>query len=145
MGSTTRSCVDCKFIDVKLEVMRRAVVEAMHSLRTYIEGNKGRVAKFLAGQGDPGTRAFPSPSGNNDAIIGVRIDNGEKIIKDGVEYKRYKLQVNKNAANPTLKSLAAKDSHQVLANGDVRADGKGDVGEFFDQLEANLEDNLMSK
>jgi hypothetical protein len=42
--------------------------------------------------------------------IGSRLDNGEKVTKDGKEYKRYKWQINKNAQNATLKELANKDT-----------------------------------
>ena len=81
-------------------------------------------------------------SEKNDREIGTRLDNGEKLIKNGIEYNRYKLQPNKQAANLTLKKLAQENSHQVLAQADLRLDSDDAataVDTFFDDLEADLE------
>ena len=56
-----------------------------------------------------GKRVIPAQS--HDQKIGVRIDRGEQV---GNRIKIY-LQPNKNASNPTIKALAAKNSHQNLA------------------------------
>lgn len=45
----------------------------------------------------------------NDSDIGVQLDNGETITRDGKAYKCYKLRANKNASNATIKELANKD------------------------------------
>lgn len=44
--------------------------------------------KIAEGKGTPGTRAAPTQAGTNDKKIGSRLDNGEKILKGGKEYKR---------------------------------------------------------
>ena len=56
----------------------------------------------------------PSP---HDAKIGGRLDLGNPV-EDGKK-RRIHFQVNKNAENPTLKAMAAKDSHAVHAATDV--------------------------
>ncbi|PNS21220.1 hypothetical protein CAC42_3558 [Sphaceloma murrayae] len=65
------------------------------------------------GAGTAGSRAAPAQAGNNDKKIGVRLDNADTIVKEGKKFKRYKLQVNKGAENPTLKGLADKNSHEM--------------------------------
>jgi hypothetical protein len=100
-----------------------------------------RVAKLARGEGTPGTRAAPAQAGNNDKKIGVRLDNADTIVKDGKKFKRYKFQVNKGADNPTLKTLADKNSHEVWSQADMPVDD-GDpeevVNNLFDDLEKNL-------
>ena len=118
--------------------MVRAVAEGLNRLRVYIESHLTQATKILAGNGTPGTRATPPQSGNKDVKIGVRLDNGERYIKDGVEFQRIKLQVNKNAENATLKTLAAKDSHKVWSQAGVPIDGKGNIKDILKELEANL-------
>lgn len=56
-----------------------------------------------------GKRVIPAPT--HDKAIGVRIDRGVQV---GNKIKIY-LQPNKDAANPTIKALANKNSHQNLA------------------------------
>lgn len=46
--------------------------------------------KIAEGNGTPGTRVAPAQAGMNDKRIGSRLDNGEKIVEDGKEYKRFK-------------------------------------------------------
>ena len=99
--------------------------------------------KIAEGSGTPGTRAAPAQSGTNDVKIGSRLDNGEKIVKDGKEYKRFKFQINKGAENSTLKQLANKNSHKVWSQADIPiGEGSPDkiVEQLFEGLEANLED-----
>lgn len=72
------------------------------------------------------------------------MDYGENIVKDGKEYRRYKLQTNKGADNETLKQLADKDSHQVWSTADIPV-GEGRpadiVEKLFEDLEAGEEDD----
>ena len=71
------------------------------------------------------------------------MDNGEKIVQGGKEYKRYKFQINKGAENSTLKELANKDSHKVWSQADVPiGEDSPDkiVEQLFESLEANMED-----
>ena len=123
--------------------MSRALKESLKSLKAWVFASPSRVKKIAEGQGTPGTRAAPAQAGTNDTKIGLRLDNGDKIVRDGKEYKRYKLQVNKDADNATLKDLANKDSHKVWSQTDVPI-GEGTVEEtvekLFEDLEANLED-----
>lgn len=122
--------------------MSRALKSSLQSLRAWVFQSQSRVQKIANGQGTAGSRAAPVPSGNNDEKIGSRIDNGETIIKDGKEYKRYKYQVNKGANDNTLKRLADKDSHKVWAEADMplgEADAKRTVEQLFDDLENDLD------
>ncbi|KAG6018614.1 hypothetical protein E4U40_008034 [Claviceps sp. LM458 group G5] len=75
--------------------------------------------RLLRGNGVFGTRAAPTQSGDNDKRIGTRLDHGHVIEKDGIKYRRYYLQANKDAHDPTLKALAAKNPHAVLSWADV--------------------------
>ncbi|RDX41453.1 hypothetical protein OH76DRAFT_1321867, partial [Lentinus brumalis] len=71
----------------------------------------------------PGSRALPQNVGANDANYGARLDWGEKFQKaDGHWYRNLVLQPNKNAADSTLKKLAAVNSHMSLAKVEIRAD-----------------------
>lgn len=99
------------------------------------------MAKLARGEGTPGTRAAPAQAGNNDKKIGTRLDNAETIDRDGKKFRRYKFQVNKGADNPTLKTLADKNSHEVWSHADMPVE-EGDpeevVNKLFDDLEKNL-------
>lgn len=103
------------------------------------------MTKLASGQGIAGTRAAPSQSGSNDKTIGSRLDNGEKIMKDDKEYRRYKWQINKNAENATLKELANKDSHKVWSEADIpvtsdASAAKDAVEQLFEELKKNMKD-----
>jgi hypothetical protein len=121
--------------------MSRALKESLKSLKTWVLASPSRVAKLARGEGTPGTRAAPAQAGNNDEKIGVRLDNADTIVKEGKKFKRYKFQVNKSADNPTLKTLADKNSHEVWSQADMPVD-EGDpeevVNNLFDDLEKNL-------
>ena len=121
--------------------MSRALKESLKGLKTWGLASPSRVAKLARGEGTPGTRAAPAQAGNNDKKIGVRLDNADTIVKDGKKFKRYKFQVNKGADNPTLKTLADKNSHEVWSQADMPVDD-GDpeevVNNLFDDLEKNL-------
>jgi len=121
--------------------MSRAIKDSLKKMKTWVFQSQSRVNRIAAGNGTAGTRAAPTQSGTNDHSIGLRLDNGETFLKDGKEHKRYKLQINKNANNKTLKELANKNSHRVYAEADVPlgAGNKEDVVEkFFEDLEENI-------
>ncbi|RAQ44156.1 hypothetical protein AFGD_012536 [Aspergillus flavus] len=125
--------------------MSRARRESLEALKNWVLGRASHVAKIASGQGIPGTRAAPAQAGPNDSKIGSRLDNGEKLVKDGKEYKRYKWQVNKNANNATLKELANKDSHKVWAEADIpitsdASAAKAAVEELFEDLKKDMKD-----
>lgn len=123
--------------------MVRAVKEGLTKLQQYVGSTKSRLKRITNGQGNAGTRAMPAQTGKNDADIGLRLDYGDKFIKDGKEYRRYKLKVNKQAADPTLRALAAKNSHKVWAEADLQtnpppADPEQAAANLFDDLETDL-------
>ena len=97
--------------------------------------------KIAEGEGIPGTRAAPTQLNTNDKKIGSRLDSGEKFIKGGKEYKRYKFQINKGADNSTLKQLANKDSHKVWSQADIPI-GEGSPEELVKRLFEGLEANM---
>jgi hypothetical protein len=121
--------------------MSRAILAAIQAVRGWVFQNKSRLQTLAIGQGTPGTRAAPAQAGNNDAKFGIRIDNGETITKNGKQYKRYKVQANKGAENPTLRDIANHDSHRVLAQADLplgEPDAGEVVGQFFEDLQQCL-------
>ncbi|KAI6797247.1 hypothetical protein KC363_g2981 [Hortaea werneckii] len=121
--------------------MSRAVKESLQRMKSWVTSTASRVNKIASGQGDVGTRAAPTQAGSNDTEIGSRLDYGDKSIKDGKEFRRYKFQINKQAANSTLRDLANKDSHKVWAQADVPLDSKSPeeaVEKLFEDLEKDL-------
>ena len=117
--------------------------DGLKSLKSSVFKNPSRTTRIAEGKGTPGTRAAPSQADTIDAKIGLRLDNGETIYKDGKEYKRYKLQANKGAENPTLKRAAAHNSHEVWSQADLLIGGNSvdeSVEQLFEDLEQNLED-----
>ncbi|EEQ31499.1 hypothetical protein McanMca71_007877 [Microsporum canis] len=123
--------------------MSRPILKGVDLLQSWFSTAPSRATRLVKGEGTPGTRAGPTQTVPNDTNIGVRLDNAEKITKDGQHYKRYKLQPNKNAANVTLKELANKNSHQVLAEADMSLDESipslTRFASFFDALRQNVE------
>ncbi|KAF9730358.1 hypothetical protein PMIN06_009056 [Paraphaeosphaeria minitans] len=121
--------------------MSRSLKNSLQSLKKWVFQSDSRVTKIANGQGTPGTGVAPAQSGNNDKKIGSRLDNGETVLKDGKEYKRYKFQVNKGAEDKTLKELADKDSHKVYAHADMpigEVDKRKAVENLFEDLEKVL-------
>lgn len=124
---------------------RGARLDSLQRLKNWVFARKSQRAKIARGQGVSGTRAAPASAGPNDSQIGSRLDHGEKVVKDGKEYRRYNWQINKNAANPTLKKLANKDSHKKWTSADVplgadESDQDEIVGQLFNDLKANMKD-----
>lgn len=121
--------------------MSRALKASLERLQKWVFSSPSRVNTIASGQGDPGTRAAPTKAGNTDKKVGVRLDNGEKFIWEGKEYKRYKLQVNKGAEDGTLKKMADKNSHEIWSQADIPL-GEGSpedvVKRLFEDLKANL-------
>ncbi len=121
--------------------MSRALKSSLQSLKDWVLQSNYRIQKIANGQGTAGTRAAPAQAGNNDKIIGSRLDNGETFKKDGQEFKRYKFHVNKGADDKTLKDLANKDSHKVWAQADIPL-GEADTRDVVEQLFKDLEEDL---
>ncbi|KAI9709413.1 MAG: hypothetical protein M1812_007690 [Candelaria pacifica] len=125
----------------------RAVKEALNKLKTNVAKTASRKQKMVGGQGTPGTRAGSIQTGDNDAVIGVRVDFGEKLTKeDGKEYQRLKLQANKGAKDPTLKDMANKNPHKVWSEADVPiGEDSGDSNDKFEQVFEDLIINLKDE
>jgi len=122
--------------------MSRALRESLDNLRIWVFTSESRILQIANGQGIAGTRAAPTQAGTNDTKIGSRLDNGETFTKDGIDYKRFKFQVNKDADNKTLKELARKDAHKVWAEADMpigQADRRGTVEKVFTDLGKGLD------
>ena len=122
--------------------MSRARQESLETLKNWVLGRSSQVTKIASGQGIAGTRAAPTQSGPNDLKIGSRLDNGEKIVKDGKEHKRYKWQVNKNAENATLRELANKNSHKVWAEADIPINSGTSAKDAVEQLFSDLKKDM---
>ncbi|KAG6260167.1 hypothetical protein E4U49_005182 [Claviceps purpurea] len=58
-------------------------------------------------------------SGDNDRKIGCRLDYGNIIKEEGRTVRRFQLQLNAGARNPTLKALANKDTHAIWSYADI--------------------------
>lgn len=98
---------------------RRAIFKMVDSITGWVEKAESRFANFSKGLGEEGSRLAPTKAGDNDERIGGRIDHGRKFMKDGIWYRRYDLQANKNAKDATIKSLSQKNSHAKIAATDV--------------------------
>ncbi|KAK5116751.1 hypothetical protein LTR62_007425 [Meristemomyces frigidus] len=121
--------------------MSRTLKESPKGLQTWVMASPSRMARLARGEGTPGTRAAPTQAGNNDKRIEVRLDNADTIIQDGKKFKRYKFQVNKGADNPTLKTFADKNSHEVWSHADMSCndgDSESAIINLFEDLEKNL-------
>ncbi|KAF2228286.1 hypothetical protein BDZ85DRAFT_255723 [Elsinoe ampelina] len=121
--------------------MSRAIKEALRELKTWVVRNPSRMTSLASGNGTPGTRAAPTRTDKNDKAIGLRLDNGETVTKDGQQYKRYKLQANKDADDKAIRDLAKKNSHLVLSQADLPLDKFGPE-EATDYLFGELMDNI---
>ena len=90
-----------------------------------------------------GQRVFPPQTKKNDEAFGLRLDKGEPVQgKPG--HVRLKLQANREAKNNTIRDLASKDSHQVLASVDVDTKQEPSEANAFkirDALLKSLADN----
>ncbi|KAG5302381.1 hypothetical protein I7I50_03322 [Histoplasma capsulatum G186AR] len=128
--------------------MTGALKRGVRELENWVKGSVSRATRLARGEGTAGTRAAPTQTATNDSQIGVRLDNAEKITRNGKEYKRYKLQANKNAANPTIRELANKNSHRVFAEADVPLDGTiptdQKITALFQDLIDDVDKNMKS-
>ncbi|KAG6191224.1 hypothetical protein E4U10_004527 [Claviceps purpurea] len=89
--------------------MARNIELSMGRMAVWFGECDGQMERLLRGNGVFGTRAAPTQSGDDDKRIGTH----------GIKYRRYYLQANKDAHDPTLKALAAKNPHAVLSWADV--------------------------
>lgn len=130
------------------KMSRRARLESLEKLQSWVLGRNSQITKLAQGQGIAGTRAAPSQSGPNDSSIGSRLDHSVEVDIDGKKYRKYKWQINKNAANATLKELANKDSHGDWSEADVPIDSKAsdvsDAKAKVEKLFSDLKKNMKS-
>lgn len=130
------------------KMSRRARLESLEKLQSWVLGRNSQITKLAQGQGIAGTRAAPSQSGPNDSSIGSRLDHSVEVEIDGKKYRKYKWQINKNAANATLKELANKDSHKDWSEADVpigsNASDVSDAKEKVEKLFSDLKKNMKS-
>lgn len=125
--------------------MSSAKRTALRMLKDWVKGSSGRMAKLVKGNGDLGTRAAPTRSGNNDKKIGGRLDFGPKIIKDGQDYQKIYFQLNKDAEDSTIKKLADKNSHQVWSEADIpikEQPSNEEATEIIDDVFKDLDNNM---
>ncbi|PYH75338.1 hypothetical protein BO82DRAFT_36729 [Aspergillus uvarum CBS 121591] len=125
--------------------MSRALKDAVRELKAWVTESASRSARIARGEGTPGSRAAPTRTASNDSKIGVRLDNGENVTKEGKVYKRYKVQACKEASNSTIKSLASKNSHKVYAEADVPIDDSISVDDKIKKLFEDLENDVDKK
>jgi hypothetical protein len=115
------------------------VLNALKLLEEYTLTGK-RADKIVSGAAVAGTRASPSQSAENDKHIGVRFDYGEAFNRGREKLKHVKVQPNKSADNQSLKTLAAKNSYQVVAEAFIPIDSaepKEAVRDMFEDLRAD--------
>ncbi|KAG6061805.1 hypothetical protein E4U32_002809 [Claviceps aff. humidiphila group G2b] len=115
--------------------MPSAIEESVDKLWGWMEKVPSRLDRLVEGEGTPGTRLAPTKSGQNDQNIGCRLDFGVKLEKDGQTVRRYNLQINSGAKNPTLKALANKDSHATWSYADIPLEEKPSKESFEEKKE----------
>ena len=99
--------------------MANAVKAALAELFADISQSKSGLQRLLKPSPDgAGSRVFPAKTPKNDGRYGVRVDKGEPV-KGKQNTIRMKLQINSNATNKTLRDLAKKGSHKVVATADI--------------------------
>lgn len=123
--------------------MINSIIKAVHKMERLLLTGK-RADKIVSAAAAAGTRAAPARNTPEEKEIGIRFDYGEVKDRDGRQVRHFKVQPNKGAADPTLKSLAAKNLHQVLAEAFVPIDSK-DSKEAVKELCADLIDDAKRK
>ena len=99
--------------------MANAVKAALAELFADVSKSKSGLQRLLKPSPDgAGSRVVPAKTTKNDARYGIRVDKGEPV-KGKQNTIRLELQINSNATNKTLRDLAKKDSHKVIATADV--------------------------
>ncbi|KAK2855627.1 hypothetical protein FQN49_005007 [Arthroderma sp. PD_2] len=126
--------------------MSSRIIASIGSIKTWVMSSKGRMVKLAKGTGVAGSRAAPTQAGTNDEKMGGRVDFGERFERNGKIYCRYTFQLNKNAENKTLRTLAQQDTHRKWSHGEIEVtenptedQAKEKTLELFDDIVANLE------
>ena len=111
--------------------------------KNYFTTKKG-ADKLLSKSAAAGTRLAPSRGENKDPEDGLRFDFGEITDRNGRQVRQVKVQPNKGAKDPSLKALAQKNSHQVLAEAYVDVNHP-DSREAAKQVISDLKDDAVRK
>lgn len=99
--------------------MSNSVKKAVKGLFKEIGRTQSNLKRVLnMSEGGAGQRVFPPKTKKNDGNFCVRLDKGE-AVKGKPGFIRLKLQANSNANDKTIREMAQKDSHHVLASVDV--------------------------
>jgi hypothetical protein len=99
--------------------MASAIKKAIEKLFADALKSKGAINRLTQPSATgAGGRVYPARTQKNDAKYGIRIDKGE-VVDGQPNVVRLKLQANSNAESKTIKDLARKDPHAVLATVDV--------------------------
>jgi len=98
--------------------MANAVKAAIAELFAGVSNSKSGLHLLRPSPDGAGSQVFPAKTTKNDGRYGVRIDKGQPVNGEQKTI-RLKLQINSNATNKTLKDIAKKDSHKVIATVDV--------------------------
>ncbi|KAH8589705.1 hypothetical protein B0O99DRAFT_332067 [Bisporella sp. PMI_857] len=99
--------------------MSSAIKKAIEKLFGDAQKSKGAITRLTKPSTEgAGGRVYPARNQKNDAKYGIRIDKGEEVHGQP-NVVRLELQANSNADSKTIKDLARKDPHAVLATVDV--------------------------
>jgi hypothetical protein len=111
--------------------MASAIKKAVEKLFSDAAKSSGAITRLTKPSADgSGGRVYPARNQKNDSKYGVRIDKGEAVAGQS-HIVRLKLQANSNADSKTIRDIAKKDPHRILATVDV------------DTTQEDTEDNLM--
>jgi hypothetical protein len=97
--------------------MVNSIGKSVNKLLELALSTKSGIKKVTQPVGELGERCFPPRMPERDKKIGVRLDYAG--LKEDGQVRQLNLQINKGAKDPTLKKMAEKDSHAVVATVDV--------------------------
>lgn len=100
--------------------------------------------KFMSRSAAAGTRAIPQRGSTDDTKIGLRLDYGEIVDRNGKKMRHVKMQPNKGADDRAIREKVARNSHQVLAEAFVDLDNP-DKNAAGEQMFVDLEDDALCK
>ncbi|SMQ56368.1 unnamed protein product [Zymoseptoria tritici ST99CH_1A5] len=126
---------------VDVVIMSSTLKKAVKEIFEEISKTKSNLKRVLnMSESGAGQRVFPPRTSKNDEKFGLRLDKGEPVQgKPG--FIRLNLQANSNAKNNTIREMAQKDSHRVLASIDIdtkQEANKENASKLRDQLIGKL-------
>ncbi|SMR62375.1 unnamed protein product [Zymoseptoria tritici ST99CH_1E4] len=125
---------------VDVVIMSSTLKKAVKEIFEEISKTKSNLKRVLnMSESGAGQRVFPPRTSKNDEKFGLRLDKGEPVQgKPG--FIRLNLQANSNAKNNTIREMAQKDSHRVLAS--IGIDTKQEANK---ENASKLRDQLIGK